>query len=165
MTSKAFTLSVLVITSIYLIITTYLMNFTLIIDTILGKFPLTYKINLLVALLGGMWTAMAGEPFVILLITAFLTGVNLTLIAQKIKFYSYSTNLLAGGSSIFGIVASGCAACGLPVISLLGLSGSIIYLPLRGMELSYLSIILLFMSLYFLIKKKKVSKACIVKFK
>lgn len=150
------------IASIYVIFVIYLMNGQLVRNTLLGDFPLSYKITLLVNLLGGMWTAMTGIGLFTLILTAVLTGVNLTLITQRISALRNSGNLhiVVGGSSLLGLVGSGCAACGLPLISLFGLTGSLVYLPLRGVELSYLAVILLSVSLYFLIRSKRMIQSC-----
>ncbi len=139
----------------YVIFTVYLMNVRLVVDTLAGQFPLSYKATLLINLLGGMWTAMTGLGLFILIITAILTGINLTLITQRLLALKTGGNLhfVVGGSSLLGIVGSGCAACGLPIISFLGLSGSLIYLPFRGVELSYIAIILLITSIFFMVKR------------
>lgn len=107
-----------------------------------------------------MWTAMSGPGLVMLFLIAFLTGANLTLLISKINLLknNKSLQLVVGGNSLFGIVGSGCAACGLPILSLLGLGGSVMYLPYHGAELSYLSLIFLLVSLYFLLKNS--NQAC-----
>lgn len=157
-----FLFSSLVISSIYLIATTFLMNGGLVKDTILGVYSLQYKINLLLALLQGMWTAMNGTGLLVLVLTALLTGANLTLLWQRIQQMGSFNNLhfVVGGNSFLGIVGSGCAACGLPVLSLLGLSGSVIYLPFRGAELSYLAVILLSISFFLLLRSFLEQQSC-----
>lgn len=138
----------------YIISVVYLMNARLVGDTIISDFPLTYKITLLINLLGGMWTAMSVFGLFVLLLTAILTGINLTLVFQKLSILKTAGNLklMVGGSSLLGVIGSGCAACGLPVLALFGLSGSLAYLPLRGTELSIIAVALLFISLFFMIK-------------
>ena len=138
----------------YLIIVTFLMNSSLMTATLLGSYSLDYKFKIFTSLLYGMWTSMSGIGFTLLIATAILTGINLSLLGKKLKNLKKQGNLklVVGGSTLLGIIGSGCASCGLPVIALLGLSGSIAYLPLGGMELSYLSVILLLFSLYHLIK-------------
>lgn len=160
--SSKFLLPTLIIASIYTILITYLMNSRLVFNTVIGVFPLGYKFKLLFALLGGMWTAMSGSGFIILITTAFLTGANWTLVIQKVAALrsSGSVHLVVSSSSLLGIVSSGCAACSLPIISLLGLSGSLIYLPLRGQELSYISVVLLAISFYFLLRNIDKEKYC-----
>ena len=140
------------------------MNSRLAVDTLMGNYPVTYKFNLLTALILGMWSAMGIFGLTILLATSLLTGANLTLLVQRLTTMSKLGNvhLVAGGSSILGLATSGCAACGLPILSLLGVSGSLAFLPLHGRELSYLSVILLIISLVMLIKTKP-SKNCKIK--
>lgn len=141
-----------------------MMNFELVKDTLLGNHTFEYRVNLLVALLGGMWTAMSGFGLFILVLTAFLTGINLTLLAQRISIIKNSgkLKLTVGGGSALALVGSGCASCGLPVLALLGLSGSIIYLPFRGTELSMVAVGLLAISLYFMLKSNSKKIACTV---
>ncbi len=159
---SAFLIPTLFIASVYVVFVVYSMNAPLVGSTIFGSFPMSYKVTLLVELLGGMWTAMTGLGLFTLVITAILTGANLTLITKRISALRSTGNLhfVVGGSTLLGIVGSGCAACGLPIISLLGLTGSLVYLPLRGVELSYIAIMLLMVSLYFMVKSNNQSKVC-----
>lgn len=146
------------ISIIYLITVTFLMNSSLVIATVLGDFGLEYKLKILTSLLLSMWSSMTVTGFVLLILTAILTGLNISLLAKKLKDLKKqgSLELAVGGSTIIAIVSSGCASCGLPVMALLGLSGSVAYLPFRGMELSYLSVILLSWSLYLLVRQNKI---------
>lgn len=154
---KSFLISTALIALVYLTSSIYLMNFTLVKNTIIGNYDLAYKLKLLLALLEGMWTAMTRIGLFLLIITSILTGVNITLIGIRIMKMQTLKNVhyIAGGGSLLGVIGSGCAACGLPLISVLGLSGSIVYLPFHGVELSYLSILLLSVSLYFMLKAHK----------
>jgi len=130
--------------------------------TLLGSFVLEYKIKLLFALLGGMWTAMSGFGLVMLIIIAILTGANLTLIFKRvIDIRSFGKlNFFASFGSAFGFISSGCAACGLPILALLGIGASAIYLPFKGAELSIISAVLLAVSFYLMIKSELKSKVC-----
>lgn len=153
-------LPTLAVATVYFLVTTYLMNSRLAIDTLTGNYPLTYKLNLLTTLILGMWSVMGTFGLAILLLTAFLTGANLTILVQRLTTMSKLGNVhfVAGGSSLLGITTSGCAACGLPILSLLGISGSLMFLPLHGRELTYLSLIFLTTSLVLLIKNGSVNK-------
>ncbi len=163
LTSPKLIVPAIFVASVYMVSAIYLMNAKLVGSTIVGAFPLGYKITLLINLLGGMWTAMTGTGLLILAATAILTGINLSLIFQRLALLSSAGNLhlVVGGSSLLGIVGSGCAACGLPILALLGLSGSIAYLPFRGTELSIISVILLSISLYLMVRSQIQSKVCI----
>lgn len=159
---KKFIIPTLTIAVLYSLLTTYLMNVRLLKITLLGSFSLEYKLRLLIALLGGMWTAMSGFGLTMLIIVALLTGANLTLVAERIiRLRSFGKlHFVAGGSSLLGFIGSGCAACGLPILALLGLSGSVIYLPFRGMELSVISVGLLLLSFYLMVKNYPEKEVC-----
>lgn len=136
------------------------MNVRILRNTLGGDYDVTYKLKLLFSLLRGMWTAMSGPGLIVLFLVAFLTGANLTLLFGKVSLLKNNKNLrlVVGGNSLLGIVGSGCAACGLPILSLLGLSGSVMYLPFHGAEISYISLVLLAISFYLLVKKT--NQAC-----
>lgn len=155
--SKSFLIPTILIALIYIVLVTYLMNLGLVQDTLFGEHSLNYRINLLVALLAGLWTAMTGIGLIALIVISLLTGANITLLVQRIKSLRSSGRLhmVIGGSSLLGIVGSGCASCGLPILSLLGITGSLAFLPFHGDEISYISAILLCVSLYFLIRSNK----------
>lgn len=154
--------SALAIAIVYVVLAVYLMNFSLVKDTVFGSFPLSYKFNLLVALLGGMWTAMTRFSLLLLVLTAVLTGINFTLLILRLSVMRGSGRLhvMVGGSSLLAIVSSGCAVCGLPILALLGLSGSIIYLPFQGAEISVAAVALLLMTLYFMIISYPTEQVC-----
>ncbi len=140
------------------------MNARLVQDTLIGSFPFIYKVNLLFALIQGMWTAMSGQALILLFLTALLTGANLTLLAKQLKLLKTAQNLhlVVGGNTLLGLAGSGCAACGLPILSILGLSGAIIYLPFKGTEISYLAVILLSISFYLLLKSVYEKEYCAI---
>ena len=154
LTSANFIIPTIIIASVYILFTTYLMNWRLVIDTLIGSFSLTYKIDLMLALFGGMWTAMSGSVLMVLFLIALLTGANLTLLVRQIKILRQARSLhfVVGGNTLLGVAGAGCAACSLPVLSFLGLSGSIIYFPFRGAEISYLALVLLSISFYLLLR-------------
>ena len=158
--SKRFIIPTLIITFLYIVVITYSMNVRILRDTLLGDYNIFYKLKLLYSLLQGMWTAMSGSGLIMLFLIALLTGANLTLLFSKVRLLKNNKRLrlVVGGNSHLGIVGSGCAACGLPILSLLGLGGSVMYLPFRGGELSYLALILLSVSLYLLLKNS--NQAC-----
>lgn len=165
--SSSFLIPTLLITVAYILFTTYLMNYKLVLDTLVGSFPVDYKFNLMTALLGGMWTAMSGIGLILLFLTAVLTGANITLLVKQLKLLKHTENLhlVVGGNTLLGLAGAGCAACGLPVLSLLGLTGAIIYLPLRGTEISYLAVVLLSISFYLLLRSIYDKKYCAIPIK
>ncbi len=160
--SKQFIIPAALIAILYILLVTYLMNFQLTKDTLFGNYPISYKWNILVALLQGLGTSMTKFALVLLLLTAILTGINLTLVALRLLILRSGgkLHLMVGGSSLIAIVTSGCAMCGLPILGLLGLSGSLIYLPFQGTELSVIAVILLLMTLYFMLSSYPTEQVC-----
>lgn len=165
MVTKKAALSTLIIVVIYVVLTILMMNGELVKQTILGNFPLDYKFNLLVALITGVSTSMTELGLFLLFITAILTGINVTLLFKKISQLKSSgkLHLVVGGSSFIGIIGSGCAACGLPILSFFGLAGSIGFLPFHGSELSLIAIAMLSFSLYLINKNIKENNFCELK--
>jgi len=162
MWSKKIIVPTLVIAALYIVATTYLMNAGLVKDAIFGAHSFIYTWNLLIALLAGMWTAMSRLSLLLLVVVAILTGINLTMVVQRLQTIRSSGKMsfMVGGSFLLGIVVSGCASCGLPILAFLGLSGAVFYLPFQGIELSLLAIILLFISLRVLMKENAKQAVC-----
>ena len=160
--SKKFIIPALLITIGYILLVTYLMNFQLTKDTLLGNYPISYKWNIMVALLQGLGTSMTKVALVLLILTAILTGVNFTLVTLRLAALRGSGKLhfMVGGSSLIAIVTSGCAMCGLPILGLLGLSGSLVYLPFQGTELSVIAVVLLLITLYFMLVSYPTEQVC-----
>lgn len=162
--SKKVILSTLVVAGVYIVATVYLMNAGLMWDALIGDHSWEYRWNLMTALLGGMWTAMTPFALALLVVVAVLTGLNMALVVRRLRQLrsSGSLSFAVGGSSFVGIVGSGCASCGLPVLALLGLGGAAAYLPFQGAELSVLAIGLLSFSLYLLLSDTSKGEACVI---
>ncbi len=160
--SKQFIIPALVIAILYVLLLTYLMNFQLTKDTLLGNYPISYKWNILVALFQGLGTSMTKFSLFLLILAGLLTGINLTLVTLRLRAMRGDGKLhvMVGGSSLLAIVGSGCAMCGLPILALLGLSGSLIYLPFHGTEISVIAVVLLLMTLYFMTISYPTSQVC-----
>ncbi len=160
--SKQFIIPALVITVAYILLVTYFMNYALTKDTLFGSYPINYKWHILAALVQGLTTSMTTFALLLLILTAILTGINLTLVALRLKALRSDGKLhvMVGGSSLLAIVGSGCAMCGLPILALLGLSGSLIYLPWHGTELSVIAVLLLLITLYFMLLSYPTEAVC-----
>ncbi len=154
--------STLLIAILYYVFFIFLNNYSLVYSTVVAQFPMHTKLNIIVSLLTGIGTSLSGLNIIILGIVAVLTGLNSTLLFQNLKVMkSYgSMKVVVGGSSLLGLVSTGCASCGLPLLAFLGLGSSVSFLPLKGLELSLLTIILLLTSTFFLIKKLKTKSSC-----
>ena len=162
--SRKIIVPALMLTTLYVVTAVYLMNVGLVKDTLFGTYSFDYKTEVLGALLIGMWTAMSGLSLFLLITVAWLSGLNLVLAVERFRKIRSSgkMHLAMGGSSLLGIVGSGCASCGLPILALLGLGGAAASLPFRGVELSLIALVLLLISLYVLVKGEGSRAVCAV---
>lgn len=160
--SAKFTVTGLIIAAVYFNLAIFFMNSPLVIETVSRPFSGGFKLDLLFSLPGATWTIMDGAERLILVLTSLLTGANLALILQSIGRLGRlgRLHLAVGGNSLLSIIGNGCASCGLSVLSILGFSGFLVFLPLKGTELNYLALILLSISLYFMIKNGTNDKFC-----
>lgn len=155
----------ILIAGVYYLITAYLHNFVLINQTFSSDNPFQYKLKLFVAVFLGMTSTLSLWGFCLFILTGILIGLNLAMVFQKVHSLRKmgKVHLMAGGGTVLSIVGGGCASCGLPVLSLLGISSSMLPLPLHGFALSYISVLLLIISLFFLLKSnKKTLEVCSV---
>lgn len=151
-----------ILTIIYIVFSMFLLNYRLVLQTITGITPFSFKIALLDSLVLGSWTGLSHVDFMLLIVSAVLIACNFLLIGKTIAYLKYNkkVHLSIGGATIISIVSTGCASCGLSLFSILGLSTSLSFLPLHGMELHLLSILLLIASGIYMLKKLHASKYC-----
>jgi hypothetical protein len=149
-----YTLLALMVTVAYMGINIYFLNFDLVNSTILGEYPASYKTTVLSEIVIGFGQSLPVVDYTVMVLIALFTGLNVALLVKKISMIRSlgRVHIVFGGGSVLGLVAGGCAACGLPVLSLLGLSGALGALPLNGSEFSYLALVLLAISTIVLVK-------------
>lgn len=99
-------------------------------------------------LIMGYGNTMILSSFVTLIIISVLFGVLVSLITFKIRmiksFENHKLGVFASVGILLGILAPGCAACGLGLLPLLGLSATSLYfLPFKGLEISIIAILIL----------------------
>ena len=100
-----------------------------------------------------------------LIIISILLGILVSLLTYKTKKIKQNENLgfFAAAGIFIGIIAPGCAACGIGMASILGFSAFLTFLPFKGLELSILSIILLLIANYQLSKTLLNDDSCKIK--
>lgn len=90
--------------------------------------------------------------FIGLVLISLLFGVLFSLIIYKTRMledFSGKTGFIASVGIFLGILAPGCSACGIGILSLLGISSAAIYfLPFKGLGLVALSILIMGFSIY-----------------
>lgn len=164
-------LSLVVMTSgIIFVFAIWLPNFRLIIN-ILGSTMATFsqKLELLIALLGGIRTNFTPLTALYLILVSILIGINVTLIAyQWRRQASGMKNGFIGTilGSLSGILGIGCAACGTiiltGVLSALGLSSALAFLPLGGTEFGITGVVLLSASIVILSRQIEKPVVCAI---
>lgn len=157
----------LAVTAAMLALTVALMNYSLLkFISASGVFDTEAKIRIFIASLGSFRTRISTPEQILTLATAFLVGVNASVLAHYFKRRIPLQKAM--GMSTLGILGSflgiGCASCGsVLLISLLGLSaagGFIRLLPLRGMEFGIASILMLLFSLFVIARKLESPIVC-----
>ncbi len=96
-------------------------------------------------LLIGFKDTISLSSYYSLILISILFGIFLSLLFYKIRYNNCNNVGVIGGIGLFvAAFAPGCAACGIGLASILGLSAGFLYfLPYKGLELSILAILFL----------------------
>ncbi|KAA9410627.1 hypothetical protein EGO51_12715 [Haloarcula hispanica] len=133
------------------------LNVPLVLDLVVGgSLPLASRLRVLGELYPFVGTSFNPAQGVLLVVVAVLTGVDIGLVTYH--FREHGLDLQQGGAGVAGVVlgtlGAGCAACGsavlLGLLSLLGVSTSLLFLPLDGLEFALLALAVLTLSIYWL---------------
>jgi len=112
-----------------------------------SSFGFISSLKITYSLIIGFKSTLELHSFVSLVIISFLFGALFSLILYKtntVKKGSGKTGVLASIGIFLGVLAPGCAACGLGFLPLLGISAGVInFFPFDGLEISILSIAIL----------------------
>lgn len=140
---------------LYSLLTLYLLNYRLLLQTWFGNYPLHYKLTVMIALLEGFRTLLSPFDLLLLITTALLVGVNIMITIFTIQRIKQQGNIAfsVGGVSIIGLATAGCSSCGLTLFSVFGISSAFSFLPFHGIELHLLTVVLLIFSLLYMLKK------------
>ena len=115
-------------------------------------------------LMFGFYNLILLSSFISLVIISILLGMLFSLISYKIislKNFDKKYGFIPSLGVLLGALAPGCAACGIGLASTLGLSAVFLtFLPLKGLELSFLSILLLIIAIF-----KTSNNSCKIMFK
>jgi hypothetical protein len=98
---------------------------------------------------------------------SLLVGILFSMILWKTLFLKKKERIgfLSSVGIFLGVLAPGCAACGIGVLSLLGISGAVLrFLPFEGLEISIISILILGFAIWQMGKKIEVNSCGIRNF-
>lgn len=121
-----------------------------------GSLPPAGRLRVLFGLYPFLGTQYPPAEATLLLFVALLTGVDVVLATYHFREHGFA--LHQGGAGAVGIalgaLGAGCAACGsavlLGLLSLLGVSVSLLWLPLDGLEFALLALVALTLSIHWL---------------
>ena len=120
------------------------------------------------ALVKGFSSTIEFYEYIILIFISLLFGILCGLIFFKIDLRNQrrKVGVLEWLAVFFGVLAPGCVACGVGLVSALGIGGGIIYLlPYDGIELSFLAIALLSFSIFKTTKDLTRGNSCEIRLK
>ena len=141
-----------------------LLNYKLLATIIFQHFPLLTFLSLVASLFLGSFTSMTSEPLTltIFFVQALLVGVNILLLSKSIAGIrgKGKVHISLSGATIFSVVTAGCTSCGLSLLSVIGLSATLTFLPFHGAELRIISLGLLLASSFYMLKKLHDAKYC-----
>ena len=133
---------------LYFITLLLLPNTKLVIATIYDHFIIWEKVQFLILLaVGSLKSNPPGETSLIL-ITALLVGINVTLFLSNTQQIRRQAHILFGGETLLGTVAAGCSSCGTSLLSVLAVGAGISIAPLQIIAIQVLAILLLLYSLF-----------------
>ncbi len=147
---------------LYLTLSVFLLNMRLFGFLFLTHTSFATFFSLFLSLLAGLSTSMSSLDFILSITSALLVGLNGMLIFRTLYFLEHSgkVRLSIGGATVFGIIATGCTSCGLSLLSILGLSTSLAFLPFHGLEIHVGSLMLLCISAFYMLSKIHTSMYC-----
>lgn len=114
------------------------------------------RLRALLGLYPGFGSAYSVPVAVVLLSISVLVGVNIAMLVYHVRTHDLGAREGTGSAAgvALGIVGAGCAACGSAVLvgllSLLGVSTSLLFLPLEGLEFALGAVVVLTLSIYWL---------------
>ena len=133
------------------------LNVPLVSDLVVGgSLPLAGRVTILLELYPFVGSSFGAGQGALLYLVAALTGLNVSMAVYH--FREHGVSLQQGGTSalgvLFGTLGAGCAACGsavlLGLLSLVGVSTSLLFLPLDGLEFALLALVVITLSIYWL---------------
>jgi hypothetical protein len=133
------------------------LNIPLVMNLVVGgSLDLAGRLTILTELYPFVGTSFTPPQGLLLIAVALLTGVDIAMATYH--FREHGLDLQQGGAGAAGVVlgtlGAGCAACGsavlLGLLSLVGVTGGLLFLPLEGLEFALGAVVILTLSIYWL---------------
>ncbi len=136
--------------------------------SLLGKTTILEYFNVVLSLYHGWFNETLLVSIIILITISILVGVTISLMVFKInsrKKFSSSASKSGSAGIILGILVPACIPCGMGLLSLLGLSSLLFFLPYQGLEIGIVSIAFLLYSILVMGKDINNCRTCQVEIK
>lgn len=123
------------------------------------------SITFLATLTLGYHATVTLPSYIALVIISSMIGIVGMLITVKTGSVRAHATFSSSAGVLLGVIAPGCAACGVGLAALFGISGATLAaLPLQGLEFSMLAIFLLGLAIYNLTQGLRVCEVCQITF-
>lgn len=130
--------------ALFVLFTSIFVNITNVISVTYSPYPVVVKLKLLFFIIFGVFSALSPLDDIFLVVTAILFGLNMGIVLGKLEIMRKQKELgIVFGAGIVSLVSVGCAACGLSLLSVLGLGSVFAFLPFHGIEFYVISIVVL----------------------
>lgn len=159
-------LIVLLVGFFYFSFSVLILNYRLVLATLIDNNPLSYKFIIIYQLIIGSYSAFSVIDFYALILISILVGLNVLVTAKIIKSLRKEEgkfSIVFGGSTVLGVLATGCSSCGFSVISLLGITSALSIIPLGQLGLTLAVIFLLALSLIYSVRTYHNKIVCKIK--
>ncbi len=148
--NNGFILKAILSSTVYITTALIIVNYKSYTSFIFNDYPILAKFKIMALIFLGTYQAMTTRDIFLLIIIGLLFGLNIALVISKIKFLKKQGSVhLTFGVGLLTLAATGCASCGLSLVSLVGLTSALVSLPFHGLELYILSIFILLTSLFY----------------
>lgn len=146
----------------YVLLSVVFLNYKFLFATFTSSFQLSAKVSIFLSLAEGLWTSMSHGDFVLLLMNACFFGINMLLLGKTISLLEHQgkVRLSIGGATLISLVTTGCASCGLSLLSVLGVTTSLSLLPAYNMAFHIGATAMLVLSTAYMLKKLHESTYC-----
>lgn len=132
------------------------LNVGLVAFALSGTLSIGSRLSILLNLYPFIGTAFDGVQGSLLVVVAVLFGLDVAMVGYHLREHGLSLSGGGGGAvgAVLGALGAGCAACGsallVGLLSLFGISTSLLFLPLDGLEFALLAVIALVLSIHWL---------------
>ncbi len=146
---------------VYILFSTLMMNSKLIMETLSGSYPFTSKVSIIIELIKGVRLLYNPMELSLLFVLGFLMGINLILIVKSLQDRRRKMGSWSLGLGMAGVIATtGCASCGITLLSVAGPTVSAGLLPFQGIGIQIVCFVLLLVSLVHTMNRR--NSACVI---